>query len=204
MRKSLLDPYDEYILQRLSEGCRNATQIFREIQEKGFAGSLSITKAYVKFLHSSTKEGKAPQTRTQRAEAIWPRQVRWFLTQKREKVDQEKQERLDRLLTVSPEVQTVHTLAQHFLGLVRERKGYQLRDWMEEAEKSGIPELKSFVAGIERDYDAVKTGLTRTESQGPVEGAVNKIKTHKRLMYGRASFQLLRHKFASPSGITVT
>jgi transposase len=65
LRKSLLDPYDEYILQRLSQGCRNAAQIFREIQERGFTGSLSTSKAYVRFLQSSTKEGKAPQTRTQ-------------------------------------------------------------------------------------------------------------------------------------------
>src|SRR6266516_1152253 len=57
-----------------------------------------------------------------------------------------------------------------------------------------IPELKSFVAGIERDYDAVQAGLTLPWSQGPVEGAVNKIQTHKRLMYGRSSFKLLRQK----------
>jgi transposase len=200
LRKSLLDPYDDYILERLSQGCRNAAQIFREIQERGFAGSLSTAKAYVRFLQSSTKDGKAPRTRTQRAEAISPRELRWLLTLKREKLDQEEQERLDRLLTVSAEVQTMHRLSQRFLSMVRERKGYLLRSWMQEAEKSCIPELKSFVTGVERDYDAVKTGLTRPESQGPVEGAVNKIKTHKRLMYGRANFRLLRQKMLHQVG----
>jgi transposase len=78
--------------------------------------------------------------------------------------------------------------------MVRERTGEHLRSWMETAKQSDIPELKSFVAGIERDFDAVKAGLTLRWSQGPVEGAVNKIKTHKRLMYGRASFPLLRQK----------
>ncbi|MBO0790677.1 MAG: transposase [Ktedonobacteraceae bacterium] len=71
---------------------------------------------------------------------------------------------------------------------------------MQEAEKSGIPEVKTFVAGIERDYDAVRIGLTRPESQGPVEGAVNKVKTHKRLMYGRASSKLLRQKMLHQVG----
>lgn len=65
---------------------------------------------------------------------------------------------------------------------------------MEEATRSDSPELKSFVAGLERDSDAVNAGLTLEWSQGPVEGAGNKIKTHKRLMYGRASFKLLRQK----------
>jgi transposase len=109
-------------------------------------------------------------------------------------LDREDQARLDQLLTVSTEVQTVHILVQSFLDMVRERKGKHLRTWMEEANQSAISELKSFVAGIERDYDAVKAGLTLPWSQGPVEGAVNKIKTHKRLMYGRASFTLLRQK----------
>jgi transposase len=55
-------------------------------------------------------------------------------------------------------------------------------------------ELNSFIVGIERDYDAVRAGLTFPWSQEVVEGTVNKIKTHKRLMYGRASFVLLRQK----------
>ncbi len=193
-RSSLLDPYEDYLLERLSQGCHNAAQLFREIQAQGFAGGVSITKAYVRFLQASTAEGKAPRTRKQRAEAISPRELRGLLTHQREKLDQEEQARLARLLTVSPEVQAIHTLVQSFLAMVRERKGKDLRLWMEQASASGIAEMKSFVIGLERDYDAVKAGLSQEWSQGPVEGAVNKIKTHKRLMYGRASFPLLRKK----------
>jgi hypothetical protein len=122
------------------QGCRNAAQLYREIREKGFSGSLSITKAYVRYLQASTTEGKAPRTRTQRAEAISPRELRWLLTHKREKLDQEDQTRLDQLLTVSTEVQTVHVLVQSFLDMVRERTGEHLRLWMEEANQSDIAE----------------------------------------------------------------
>jgi transposase len=78
--------------------------------------------------------------------------------------------------------------------MLRLRQPERLNGWMKQARESGIKELGSFVAGIERDYDAVRAGLTFPWSQGPVEGTVNKIKTHKRLMYGRASFPLLRQK----------
>lgn len=139
-RVSLLDPYDDYLLERLSQGCRNAAQLYREIREKGFSGSLSITKASVRYSQASTTEGKAPRTRTQRAEAISPREWRWLLTHKREKLDQEDQRRLDQLLTVSTEVQTVHVLVQSFLDMVRERTGEHLRLWMEEANQSDIAE----------------------------------------------------------------
>ncbi|HEU5383859.1 MAG TPA: transposase [Ktedonobacteraceae bacterium] len=65
---------------------------------------------------------------------------------------------------------------------------------MEQARRSGIPELKSFAAGGERDYDAVKEALRQSWSQGPTEGKVNKLKTLKRVMYGRASLRLLRQR----------
>jgi len=78
--------------------------------------------------------------------------------------------------------------------MVSTRQPERLNGWLAEARMCGIKELGSFVAGVERDYDAVRTGLTYHWSQGPVEGTVNKIKTHKRLMYGRASFALLRQK----------
>ena len=194
LRASLLDPYEDYLLERWSQGCHNAAQLFREIREQGFRGANTLVRAYLGHLRKSTGEGQEPRSRKQRAEAISPRELRWLLVRQREQLDQEEQTRLDRLLTVSTEVQTVHTLVHGFLDMVRERKGNQLRAWMEEALASGIAEMKSFVAGIERDYDAVQAGLSLRWSQGPVEGAVNKIKTHKRLMYGRASFQLLRQK----------
>ena len=78
--------------------------------------------------------------------------------------------------------------------MIRERHAEHLDVWMKEARSTRIKELLSFVAGIERDYDAVKAGLTLKWSQGPVEGTVNKLKVYKRLMYGRAGFPLLRQK----------
>lgn len=80
------------------------------------------------------------------------------------------------------------------MDMVRERKSEQLRPWMLQAERSDIAELKSFVAGIERDYDAVKEALRLPWSQGQTEGFVNKLKTVKRMLYGRAGFHLLRQR----------
>ena len=91
-------------------------------------------------------------------------------------------------------MQTVYALLQAFLKLVRERKHQELRPWMGQAVRSGIPELKSLVAGIERDYDAVHAALCLPWSQGVTEGKVNKLKTLKRVMYGRAGFALLRQR----------
>ena len=84
--------------------------------------------------------------------------------------------------------------SSRFAEMLRERQPERLNGWMKQAREIGIKERGIFVAGVERDYDAVRAGLTFPWNQGPVEGTVNKIKTHKRLMYGRARFALLRQK----------
>jgi len=194
LRASKLDRYEDYILTRLSQGCRNAAQIHREITEMGYQGGHTNVRAYVAHLRKSTADGSAPVSRKERAQAVSPRALRWLLTKQRADLKPEEQAQLDQLLQTSPEVQLIHALLHAFLGMVRERQHQQLRPWMEEVSQSAIPELKSFVAGVERDYDAVKEALRLPWSQGITEGKVNKLKTLKRVMYGRAEFPLLRQR----------
>ncbi|HET8850933.1 MAG TPA: transposase [Ktedonobacteraceae bacterium] len=153
-----------------------------------------MVRAYVAHLRSTTADGSAPRSRKERAAASSPRALRWLLSRKWEDLDREEQTRLEKLLSLSPEVQAVSTLLQAFLSIVRERMQQDLRSWMVEASSSAVPELKSFVRGIERDYDAVYAALRLPWSQGVTEGKVNKLKTLKRVMYGRAGFALLRQR----------
>ncbi|SKB00866.1 Transposase, partial [Caloramator quimbayensis] len=57
-----------------------------------------------------------------------------------------------------------------------------------------IPELNSYISGIERDFEAVKNAIIYEYSNGLAEGIINKIKVIKRIMYGRCSFELLKQK----------
>jgi transposase len=194
LRASQLDPYEDYLLERWSQGERNAAQLYREISQRGYRGATTMVRAYIGHLRATTADGSAARSRKERAQALSPRALRWLLSRKQKDLDQKEQMRLDQLLNLSPEVQTTYTLLQAFLSMVRERKHHDLPSWMEQAAKSGIPELGSFVTGIERDYDAVHAALRLPWSQGITEGKVNKLKTLKRAMYGRAGVPLLRQR----------
>jgi transposase len=85
-------------------------------------------------------------------------------------------------------------LVQQFAQMLRARTGEDLDGWLAQARASQIPELQSFVVGIERDKAAVAAGLTLPQNNGLVEGKVNKLKLIKRMMYGRAKFPLLRQR----------
>ncbi len=52
--------------------------------------------------------------------------------------------------------------------------------------------LADFAASIRRDLPAVQAALDLPWTTSPAEGQINRIKTIKRAMYGRAGFQLLR------------
>lgn len=78
--------------------------------------------------------------------------------------------------------------------MLRERQGEQLDSWLSVVKEQGVAELQRFAQGLERDYDAVKAGLTLEWSQGAVEGHVHRLKLIKRQAYGRAGFDQLRKR----------
>nr|WP_282572105.1 transposase [Roseomonas acroporae] len=71
------------------------------------------------------------------------------------------------------------------------RAGAALAGWTAEARDSA---LVSFARGIGRDIAAVVAAMTTPWSTSPVEGHINRLKTIKRSMYGRAGFGLLRSR----------
>jgi transposase len=63
---------------------------------------------------------------------------------------------------------------------------------MKRAQKTGIYALIRFVRTLNQDLGAVEAAVTEPWSNAPVEGQINRLKTLKRQMYGRAGIELLR------------
>ncbi|MFF5715172.1 transposase [Streptomyces sp. NPDC012756] len=102
---------------------------------------------------------------------------------------------MDRLLDVKiacPDIARACDLARCFHDLLGKRRGEFLLEWIRQAEQDGPAPVRSFAGFLRQDLAAVTAGLTLEWSSGKVEGNVNRIKTVKRAMYGRASFRLLR------------
>jgi len=52
--------------------------------------------------------------------------------------------------------------------------------------------MMRFVRTLKQDLSAIEAAVTEPWSNGPVEGHINRLKTLKRQMYGRAGIELLR------------
>jgi transposase len=183
MRESIVDHHASYLDQRLKEGCRSATRLWRELRERGFQGQVNGVRYWLRQRRNyRTRAASPPQRRALRAS---PRQVVWSLL----KASPAANDMLEEVYQKSPEIAKVAELARSFFRMFRERNLEALPAWLEAVRDTA---LAGFAAGLKRDIDAVREALRLPWNQGHVEGQVHRLKLIKRQMYGRAGFDLLR------------
>jgi Transposase len=194
-RTGKLDGYTNHLHARFHDGVTDAVTLHAELQQLGFTGSVQTVR---RFLHplrgTAPRPAQPPRPVQPRPEVPKPRHLsRWIMTDPRH-LNVEQTDQLAKALTACPEL---HATAEHvrtFADLMNKRRGDRLTDWIHRVQADPLPALHSLITGIRRDLDAVVAGLTMPWNSGPVEGNVNRIKTIKRQMYGRASFSLLRKR----------
>ncbi len=109
-----------------------------------------------------------------------------------EKLNDEQQLIVEKLSQLFPQIGRAKELAQEFTRIVRERSANKFNEWLRSAVQSKLKEFVSFARGLSEDYEAVMNALRYEWSNGQLEGQVNRLKLIKRMMYGRAKFDLLR------------
>ncbi|MFI9311061.1 ISL3 family transposase [Streptomyces triculaminicus] len=185
-RRTKLDDFKTYLYQRYSEGCRNASQLFREVRDQGFSGDRSTVNAYVRQLKQGTVPPPSPWTPPKPRRAL-----RWIMTDPGFLKPRELQG-LKEIRTACPELDATIRHIRDFAALMHERRGEGLPGWIEQVRRDDLPHLHQFADGLERDEDAVVAGLSSHWSSGQVEGQVTRAKLLKRAGYGRANLDLLR------------
>jgi transposase len=115
----------------------------------------------------------------------------------KEKADLEPEEQgfLEQLQQRCPELAAAAALGREFSTMVRERREGAWEGWLAKAMTAeAVKALRSFAESLKKDEAAVRAALRLEWSNGQVEGQVNRLKTIKRQMYGRAEFDLLRKR----------
>ena len=211
-QSSILDPYVPYLQQRWAEGCSNASQLWREIQAKGYPG---VRKQVARWAHHQRSEPALTGPKKYRggseagllraehkantnaaatqAALVAPRRLVWLLLRNSSQLDEEEIATFARIQQ-HPDVARAHRLAQEFQAMVRQRRAEALDGWLAASQESDIPELQSFATGLQREYASIRAALSEPWSTGQVEGQITRVKLVKRQMYGRAKFDLLKQR----------
>jgi transposase len=200
--ESKLDPYTAYLSERWAAGETNGRQLWQELQNQGFTGSLMSVMRWAARQQllsppdPSSRRGRNQQARqAQLEQAVAPlrtRRVAWWLLRRPDTLSAERRAVLARMEQASPAFGQLYRLTIQFTEMLRKRQVEQLRPWLSAAQASDLKELKSLAEGMGRDYAAIEAALRLPYSTGPVEGNINRLKLIKRSGYGRAGFDLLR------------
>jgi transposase len=195
---SAIAPYEDYILGRWEQGCRNATQIWREISEQGYPGAYNNVVRITRYLKEQERLAKPLPDRPP---GILASHAAGILVKRPENRSEEEIRTLKRLKTIHRVTERCCTLFEQFAEMIRDKEQTseeqvrgRLEEWIWEAKGSGVAELKAFALKLFQDMEAVVAAMVMPYSQGQTEGRINKLKLVKRSMYGRGKFDLLRQR----------
>jgi transposase len=156
--RHLTDPFQSYLLNRWNEGCHNATQLFREIQQQGYAGRMTMARYVIREFRDAS--GLLPRIRTAKAEPLPTdptrrpptlRTLTFAITGRSEQCTDEYKSLLERICAEQPQLGDVISQAKTFATLVREQQAEKLHDWLAESQNSSYRIWKNFALGIEQD-----------------------------------------------------
>ncbi|GAA2425155.1 transposase [Streptomyces glaucus] len=183
----VLEPFETYPSARFTEaqGQVGGTRLFLEIQARGCRGSRQVVRKHLAALRAGTAEPV-------RADIPGPRRITSWTMRARELPTDGQNERLLQVRLACPDITRACDLARAFADLVRHQRGHLLLEWIRQAGQNAPKPMKGFAGFLRQDLDAVTAGPTLPWSFGVVEGHMNRVKTLKRTMQGRAPFELLR------------
>jgi transposase len=195
-----VNAFRDYLQQRWNEGCHNATQLWHEIQGRGYDGGRRMVSELVSEFRTSGAKysrqlGVQPKVKHR---DLSPRQAAMLMARRSEDLSAEQQCLLAKLTEASPEIAAMHDLVGEFRTLLRGRREEDLVKWTDHAISSGLPEMQRFCETLRRDQSAILAAIRLPWSNGQVEGQVHRLKLIKRQMYGRAGFLLLKRRVLPP------
>jgi transposase len=190
--QSRVAPYRERIDAWLAAGNRNAAELHRQLQVEDPTLGYDMLRRFVSRRPVARGE---PRGRVQAAQPPPPPSAKglsFAVIAKPAERTAKQRAQVARLREIDAGVAEAVGMVEGFAALLRKQGETTLTDWQEKARTGASVELRRFAEGLGRDQAAVQAALEESWSNGPVEGHVNRLKTIKRQMYGRAGLALLR------------
>jgi transposase len=192
--------FEEYLSRRWAEGCVRGRRLFQEIKARGYTGSFSNLERLLAKWRNPKREVARPAPPALRTQTVDPATGRLIspivaaalCVKPRGLLTANQAAKVDALKSEWPEFAAMRRLAMRFRGILRSKNVAKLGVWLKDAHQSGLYAMQRFARTLGRDIDAVRNAITESWSNGQTEGQINRLKTVKRAMYGRAGPELLR------------
>ena len=192
----------EYLARRWAEGCKVGRRLLPEIQRLGYTGSFSNLErllmqwrviGHAQLAPTSALAGRSPvATDPKTGHLISPIIAAVLCMKPRPLLTPRQLAKVQALKVGSPDFVAMRGFAMRFRGIMRSGDIDKLTTWIDDVLQSGICAMQGFGRSLRQDLEAVRNAMTEPWSNGQAEGQINRLKTLKRAMYGRAGIELLR------------
>jgi transposase len=206
-RRAALNPtspwyFEEFLAQCWKDGNRCGRHLFHDVKQRGYTGSFSNLERLLGAWRRSDKPATtnppspvpdlSPVRDPDSGHAISPVIAAALCIKPRGMLTAQQARRVDALKRGSQAFATMRSLAMRFNGILRGGRSESLDAWIDDAIDSDLVPIMRFARVLHRDIDAVFNAIELPWSNGQTEGQINRLKTLKRAMYGRAGRELLR------------
>lgn len=194
--------FEDYLAQRWKEGHRTGRALFHDVKKQGYTGSFSnlerLLGAWRRVEKPTPKSQAHPLPKQQpvrdpeTGHLISPIIAAALCIKPRGLLTVDQARKVDALKEGSDAFATMRSLAMRFKGILRGGHSEPLDQWIDDAIETGLIPIVRFASVLRRDLDAVRNAIELPWSNGQAEGQINRLKTLKRAMYGRAGAELLK------------
>lgn len=194
--------FQEFLTHRWAEGDRVGRRLFHDLQNRGYTGSFSNLERLLTTWRAGVQRKQSEQQNRKFIEIpavdpatgwqISPVVAASLCIKPTRRLTPAENAKVIVLKRASPSFVILRQLAMRFRSISCGKNPDKLNDWLHDAKHSGVPLMQQFARTLSRDKDAVRNAIIEHWSSGQAEGPINRLKTLKRAMYGRAGIELLR------------
>ncbi len=140
---TILVPCEQYILERLRQDYWNSMGLWHEITALGYVGKHRTVRRYVAYVRQLTVDRvdvRAPIV------TLMTRSTVALVLSRSEDRSDSPQQTVNKLIKLHPQIGKSIQFFQRFARIVRRQRDENMREWIEVAKGSDMPEIKGFAA----------------------------------------------------------
>ena len=206
-RRAALKPtspwyFETFLAECWKDGNRCGRHLFHDVKQRGYTGSFAnlerLLGAWRRAERDQADDVPPPASKFEpvrdpdTGHLISPVVAAALCIKPRSLLTERQAKKVDALKKGSDAFAEMRRLAMRFNGILRGKKSAPLDVWIDDAIDCELIPIMRFARVLRRDINAVNNAIELPWSNGQAEGQINRLKTLKRAMYGRAGHELLR------------
>ncbi|WP_235341166.1 transposase [Anoxybacillus thermarum] len=188
-RKTPISPFLNRVIELEAQG-HTIPSIDSLLRKEGYSGTFSAVRTSVEKIRRNRKRND-PSMLEHR---ISRKQLAYWIWTPRHQLSEKEIMDLEQCLESYSNVRPIYEMVQDYREAIRQADYHRFLRWLRHQLSDSKQPFYPYARRLRSDLQAVKHAFLLPYSNGVLEGQINRLKTIKRMMYGRAGLALLEKR----------